>query len=71
MPPRKRKTAPAPEPEPPASDLEPSKMKVAELKEELTKRGLEISGKKADLLARLEEALEDNGKMVPVYNRRK
>ena len=64
MPPRKRKTAP--EPEPPASDLEPSKMKVAELKEELTKRGLEISGKKADLMARLEEAmeLEDDGKII-------
>lgn len=57
MPPRKRKAAP--EPEPVVSDLEPSKMKVAELKEELTKRGLDTSGKKADLVARLEKDLEE------------
>ncbi len=58
MPPRKRKAAP--EPEPATIDLEPSKMKVTELKEELTKRGLDTSGKTADLVARLEENLEDN-----------
>ena len=60
MPPRKRKQAP--EPEPVVSDVEPSKMKVAELKEELKKRGLETSGKKGELVSRLEKALEDDSK---------
>ena len=35
-----------------------SKMKVSELREELEKRGLDASGKKAELVARLEEALK-------------
>ena len=48
--------------EPPAgsASLEPSKMKVTELKEELEKRGLETSGKKAELVKRLEDALNGN-----------
>ena len=33
-------------------------MKVAELKEELRKRGLAVSGKKAELAERLEAAIE-------------
>jgi len=36
-----------------APAIDPSSMKVAELKKELTTRGLDTSGKKADLLARL------------------
>lgn len=40
---------------------EPKKMKVAELREALEARGLDSKGKKADLVARLEEAmLEDD-----------
>jgi len=35
-----------------------SSLKVAELKEELQSRGLGVSGKKADLIARLEEAID-------------
>ena len=53
MPPRKRK-------EPQASsstDVVPAKMKVAELREELESRGLDSTGKKAELVARLEVAL--------------
>lgn len=45
------------------SSLEPSKMKVGDLREELEKRGLETSGKKAELVARLEDALKgESGK---------
>jgi len=36
-----------------------SKMKVSELKEQLTKRGLETNGLKKDLVARLEAAMSD------------
>lgn len=53
--PRKR---PNPTPEAAGSTLEPSKMKVGELKGELEKLGLEITGKKAELVARLEDALK-------------
>lgn len=57
MPPRKRKqaardTAPDP-PANSASSLEPAKMTVAALREELDSRGLDIRGKKAELVARL------------------
>ena len=37
---------------------EPTKMTVAELKKELQARGLDTSGKKAELVPRLEEALK-------------
>lgn len=39
----------------------PSKMKIGELKEELEKRGLDTAGKKAELVARLEDALQSQG----------
>ena len=39
-------------------DLDPRAMKVAELKAELKKRGESTSGKKADLIERLELAIE-------------
>lgn len=35
-------------------------LKVVELKEECKKRGLPVSGKKADLVERLEEYVRDN-----------
>ncbi|CAN0531420.1 unnamed protein product [Ectocarpus sp. 8 AP-2014] len=38
--------------------LETMKVKVTDLKVELKGRGLRVSGNKADLLARLEEALQ-------------
>ena len=37
---------------------EPAKMTVAELRKELSARGLDASGKKAELVPRLEEALK-------------
>ncbi|KAJ2161330.1 hypothetical protein GGF46_001591 [Coemansia sp. RSA 552] len=40
--------------------LTPSKLKVVELKKELTARGLATSGLKSDLIKRLEEALSNN-----------
>ena len=55
MPPRKRKEKA--EPSSSSSDLNPAKMKVAELRDELESRGLDTSGKKAELAARLEAAL--------------
>lgn len=57
MPPKKRAT-------PPGSGVEPSKMKVGDLKEELEKLGLETLGKKADLVSRLEDALKNQGKTL-------
>ena len=41
---------------------EPAKMTVAELRKELYARGLDASGKKADLVPRLEEALKGTDK---------
>ena len=40
--------------------INPSAMTVAQLRAELGKRKLETTGKKADLVKRLQEALEDN-----------
>lgn len=62
MPPRKRKQAAraakgkdAPPAEEPA--LQPAKMGVAALRQELESRGLETGGKKAELVARLQAVL--------------
>ena len=41
---------------------EPAKMTVAELRKELQARGLDTSGKKAELIPRLEEALKGTDK---------
>lgn len=62
MPPRKRKqaareTASDPPAESASSSLEPAKMTVAMLREELDSRGLDTRGKKAELVARLEAEL--------------
>ena len=54
MPPKKRQTAARVGA---TASLDPSKLKVAQLKNELEKRGLDSSGKKADLVSRLEDAL--------------
>ena len=40
-------------------DLDPRAMKVAELKAELKERGKSTSGKKAELIERLELAIEE------------
>eukprot|EP00500_Bicosoecida_sp_ms1_P002130 CAMPEP_0203807570 /NCGR_PEP_ID=MMETSP0115-20131106/1144_1 /ASSEMBLY_ACC=CAM_ASM_000227 /TAXON_ID=33651 /ORGANISM="Bicosoecid sp, Strain ms1" /LENGTH=66 /DNA_ID=CAMNT_0050716253 /DNA_START=29 /DNA_END=226 /DNA_ORIENTATION=- len=42
------------------SDLNPKKMKVAELRAELQARGLSTEGLKAALVQRLEQAIEDD-----------
>ena len=42
-----------------ATAADVSKMKVAELKAELGKRGLDKSGKKADLVEKLKDAMGD------------
>ena len=65
MPPRKRKQAARQEtePDPPAaaSALDPAKMTVAALREELDSRGLDTCGKKAELVARLQAELAGSG----------
>ena len=44
------------------SDIDPKKLKVAELREELKARGLDAKGNKAQLVKRLEEAIaEESG----------
>ena len=40
------------------SDVDPRELKVSELKQELKSRGLDTKGKKAELVERLELALE-------------
>ncbi len=55
MPPKKR-TGPPTDTE--GNSLELSKMKVSDLKEELEKRSLQTTGKKPELVARLESALK-------------
>ncbi|XP_059161035.1 heterogeneous nuclear ribonucleoprotein U-like protein 1 [Physella acuta] len=42
------------------SDIDPEKLKVAELRDELKARGLDTKGNKAALVARLKEALESS-----------
>ena len=76
MPRRKRKQAaakasptpdPAPQPaevradSPAGSGLNAAKMTVAQLREELEARGEETRGKKAELVARLQAAIEEEG----------
>lgn len=46
------------------SDIEPKKLKVAELREELKARGLDTKGNKAQLVKRLEKAIVAEGKMI-------
>ena len=43
------------------SDIDPKKLKVAELREELKTRGLDTKGNKAQLVKRLEKALQADG----------
>ena len=57
MPPRKKRSAQVEQKAAEIQDVNPEKMKVADLKAELEKRGLNTSGKKADLIKTLKEAL--------------
>ena len=56
MPPKRKKGKQAVEKQDEELSIKPSSMKVAQLKEELTKRGLDATGKKAELVSRLESA---------------
>ena len=56
MPPKRQKGKQAVEKQDEELSIKPSAMKVAQLKEELTKRGLDATGKKAELVSRLESA---------------
>ena len=58
MPPKKRTAE--------ATNVDPSKLTVAQLKDELKKRGCAFAGNKAQLISRLEDAL--NGKGTTPYN---
>ena len=51
------------------SDIDPKKLKVAELREELSERGLDTKGNKAQLVKRLQKALvaEQNDGMIKFY----
>ena len=42
------------------SDIDPDKLKVAELRDELKARGLDTKGNKAALVARLKESLSES-----------
>ena len=56
------------------SDIDPEKLKVAELRDELKARGLDTKGNKAALVARLKEALEQTGEpffLIAIYQRRR
>lgn len=44
--------------------MDPSKLKVVELRAELTSRGLDAKGVKAVLVERLREAIENEGGQV-------
>lgn len=57
MPPKKRSN-PASGGKGGGSQVDPSKLKVSELKAELENRGLDTEGKKAELVKRLEDALK-------------
>ena len=67
MPPKKRQSARAAAAT--SASIDPSKLKVAELKEELEKRGLDVSGKKAELVSRLEDALNGTYKNYVISNK--
>ena len=59
MPPRRKRPAEKKDASSDAKqDLDPTKLKVSELKSELGQRGLDTSGKKAELVERLQEAIE-------------
>ena len=63
MPPRKRKAPAATSSaisSAPVPSVDVSKMKFADLKVELQKRGLDTTGKKADLVQRLKDTMGDH-----------
>ena len=58
--PKKGKAEAEEEEEEEGASLDPETMKVADLKAELQKRGLDVKGKKAELVQRLKDALDDS-----------